>query len=151
MKLSHFIFILGIFVFLLGCKAKMDVEMEKSNPLEGTTWEKVSGEYILGNNKLIKSVKSKYYRAMAIYGKTHCTYVMQDTSRKESNFSAGTYTIKGDSITSTIEMVPYYGDIGKELSFKFYIEGDKMVVMGSDMRLQGYDWKTYHEEWKKID
>ena len=136
-----------VFVFILGCK--MDVEIEKENPLEGTTWEAVSLK--ITGDTIITQPQSKYERAIQFYGKTHYAVVVQDTSLKYSHFFVGTYQYNGDSYMSTTIMYPYYEDIGKSVKFKFQVDGDKMVVTGADFHSGGHYLKTYREEWKRID
>ena len=149
MKLSQLICILILFLFLLGCKAKMDVEVEKSNPLEGTTWEAISLK--VTGDTIITLPQSSYERTILLYGKTHYAVVSQDTSLKDSHYEVGTYICKGDSLTYTLLIFPYYEDIGKSFKNNFQIEGNKLVVTGENLHYYGKDWKTYREEWKRID
>ena len=147
MKLSYFICVLFLFVFFLSSTVGAQ---EKMNPLEGTTWEKVSGEATFGDSTFT-SPQSNYDRAIIVYGKTHFAYVGQDTSRKSSNSFAGTYIYKGDRCTYTLTMYPYYEDIGHSFTLKVQIEGDKMVITGADLHFYGRDWKTYREVYKRLD
>ena len=140
--------IILLFVFLFGCTTTVE---EKKNPLEGTTWIKISGELTRGDGKIITSPKSEYDREIVIYGKKHFAFVGQDTSRKSSHSFAGTYIYKGDRCTYTLTMYPYYEDIGHSFTLKVQIEGDKMVITGADLHFYGRDWKTYREVYKRLD
>ena len=150
MKLTHFIFILILFVFLLGCKARMDVEVEKSNPLAGTTWELTSGKWS-SEDTTFTFPNSTYDRMVVIYGKTHYAVVGQDTSRKSSHFGVGTYSIDDDNLTFTSEMCRSYEEIGKSINLKFQIESDQFILKAKDYRYLGYEWKELHEVYKRID
>ena len=151
MKLSHFIFFLSLFICLLGCKAKMDVELEKSNPLAGTTWELSSGKWLREDTTFTRPT-SPYDQAIMIYGKTHWTYVSQDTSlRKFITSMSGTYSVDGDNMTHTLEICGSYEDIGKSFNYKFKIDGNQLILKIKEYRFFGYDWKEAHQVWKRID
>lgn len=133
-----------VFVFVLSSSTSAQ---EKKNPLEGT-WELVSGEWSR-EDTTFTSPNSPYERTIVIHGKTHWTYVSQDTSRKAFSSQLGTYTVDGDNLTLTFEMCGSYEDIGKSINFKFQIEGDQVITKGG-YRYGGYDWKV-HQVWKRID
>jgi hypothetical protein len=122
---------------------------DEKNPLEGTTWEGISLEVV--GDTTFTFPNSPYGRSVLLYGKRHYAVVVQDTSLKSSHFVIGTYNYNGDSISYTIMMYPNYEDIGFSHSYKVQNEDDKMVITGENLHYYGHDFKTYREEWKRID
>ena len=149
MKLSHFICILILFDFLLSCKAKMDMEVEKTNPLEGTTWELTSGKWSR-EDTTFTFPGSPYDQCIMIFGKTHAAYVNQDTSRKVFSVISGSYGVNKDNLTITIKMCRSYEDIGRSVNWKFKIEDDQLILNAKGYHFRGYDWKS-DQVWKRID
>ena len=153
MKLAHFIIILCLFVFLLVCKEKMDVELEKSNPLEGTTWELTSGKWVREDTTFIFP-NSPYEKRIIIFGKTHYNIVSQDTSLDLSFFASAKYTIDGDNLIPTFKMFSYYETIGNSFTPnppKFQIKDNQLIVKAADYQLGGNYWKELYEVHKRID
>ena len=136
-----------VIVFLLSCTT---IAQEKSNPLEGMTWELTSGEWSRGDTTFTFP-NSPYDRYILIFGKTHYSSVGQDTSRNVSSSQVGTYSIDEDNITFTAEMYSYYADIGKPFTWKYQIEGDQLIFKATDFHFVGHDWKELHEVYKRID
>jgi len=122
---------------------------EKKNPLAGTTWEGISLE--VKGDTTFTFPNSPYDRSVLLYGKRHFAIVQQDTSRESSHFVIGTYNYNGDTISTTIMMYPNYEDIGFSHSFKVQIEDDKLVITTENLHYYGRDFKSYREEWKRID
>jgi hypothetical protein len=116
--------IIVVFVFLLSCSPGAQ---EKKNPLEGTTWELVSGKWER-EDTTFKFPNSLYDREIVVYGKTHFNLVSQDTSRNVSYGFSATYTIDGDNYTITPKMTDIYEAIGKPFNLKLKIEGDQLAV-----------------------
>jgi len=138
------IFLVFVFVFSSSTFAQ-----EKKNPLAGTTWELTSGKWSSEDTTLVYP-NTPYDRTIMIYGKTHWTHVRQDTSRKVSSSSSGTYSVDGDNLTVTLEMSRSYGDIGKSVDYKFQIEGNQQIIEAKSIRYNGHDWKS-DQVWKRID
>jgi len=130
--------------------SRMTSAQEKKNPLVGTTWEGISLKAI--GDTTFTFPNSPYDRSVLLYGKRHLAIVQQDTSQESSHFVVGTYNYNGNSISNTIMMYPNYEDIGRSFpNNKIQIEDDKMVLSTENLHYYGYDFKTYHEEWKRID
>jgi hypothetical protein len=85
-----------------------------------------------------------------IYGETHWAYVSQDTSLKLDMSLLGTYSVDGDNVILTMNMTPYYKDIGSSSTAKFQIEGDQMTQKSGDYHFGGFKWKGYDQVWSRI-
>ena len=153
MKLSYFIYAIILLVFLLGCKAKMDMEIEKSNPLEGTTWEMVSAKYTWGDSTLICPM-SEFHQGLEIWGKTHVVGVWQDTSGLDSAFVGHMYTIKDDTVIFKIKFHYISKFVGHSFKLKYEFKEDQLIFSGifpeKKWKLGTNDMELY-EVWKKID
>ena len=140
-----------LFVFLLGCK--VDVDVEKENPLEGTTWEMISAKYTWGDSTYIRPT-SEFHRGLSIWGKTHTAAVWQDTSKQESFFCGHAYTIEGDTITFNIKLFADPRGVDRSFKVKYELKENQLILSGIIPRKKwenrNHDMNLY-EVWKTID
>jgi len=122
---------------------------ENNNQLEGT-WELISGKIIL-SVKTIDTTPGEFERVIKIINKTHFATIGQDTSKQESYFNAGNYSLSENVYTENLELFSKISLIGSSLSYKIKIEGDQLTMSGP-LKKKGEEepgWQL-HEVWKKI-
>ncbi|MHA2329925.1 MAG: hypothetical protein ACXACR_15515 [Candidatus Hodarchaeales archaeon] len=122
MKLSCFICVLFVFVFLLGCTTGT---VEKKKPIEGT-WELISAKYSDPDTTYLWP--EDHDRQIKMISRTHMVWISQDTSREDVyGFGGGKYTLNGDNYTEHIEMFIESTWVGKSIPYKIKIEGDTLI------------------------
>ena len=136
-----------IFVFLLSCTTSAQ---EKKNPLAGTTWDLTSMKNVR-EDTTTTFPNSPSDQAIMIFGKTHYSFVHQDTSRDANSGSSFTYKVDGDNFTAIPQMYNALEAIGKPVKLKFKIEGDQLFFEATDWHFGGHDYKSFHQVWKRID
>lgn len=150
MKLSYFICVLFLFVFLLSSTVSAQ---EKKNPIEGT-WELVSAKWSNPDTTGLWPV-TDHDQQIKMISRTHFVWINQDTSRKDVyGFGGGKYTLDGDKYTEHIEMFNSPEWIGKSVTFTMKVEGDTLIQSGKmplkKLGLADNDQETY-EVYKRID
>jgi len=96
------------------------------NPVVGT-WKviSVSGTNTDGTTFDVQVGKdANGGRSMKIYGETHFAVVGHGADGKFTNAAAGSYVLKGDTVTEKIENASDPDAIGKEWVHEFSISGD---------------------------
>jgi predicted secreted protein len=121
---------------------------DKKNPLEGTTWELTSGEWVREDTTLTFP-NTPSDQAIIIFGKTHYGLVAQDTSRDFSWFVLSEYALGGNSFTTNFKMVTDERAIGTSFTPTFQIEGDQLTIEAKDYTAGVYKMKNYREVWNR--
>ena len=142
MKLKHYLLFL-IFLLLISCELK-------KIPVEGT-WELISASWIVPDT--IKFPNSDYDKEIKIIGEKHFLFIRQDTTNDNLFFSGGgTYSLKDNEFTETIEFTSMGNDIGHSIKYNCKFDGDIWIMTGP-IKKEGekeYGWQIY-EKWKKIE
>ena len=150
--------LLAICLFLVGCKS------EKKNTLEGV-WELVEARYTTAGK-----TESTNEKVIKMYTKKHWVIIGQAPNRqkftgegtdsellnaaKTFGMEAGTYTIKDDILTESVEFAFVPNWVGATVSFKIKWEGDKWIQTGTfpnkALGMGENDTESY-EVWKRIE
>jgi hypothetical protein len=148
---------LAICSFLAGCKS------EKKNTLEGV-WERVEVRFTTAGK-----TESPTRKAIKIFTKNHWIILEQEPNRpkisaeatdsellnaaKTFKAFAGTYTLKGDTLTESIEFAPPPRSIGISIPFQIRWEGDRWIQTGKFPKGAGFadDGAESYEVWKRIE
>ncbi len=150
LKGATMIIALAMSVVLSGCSA------EKKNTLEGT-WERVEARFTTAGK-----TESPTRKAIKIFTKNHWVILEQEPNRptisaeatdserlnaaKTFEAFAGTYMLKGDILTESIDFAPPSYSLGTSISFQIRWDGGRWIQTGKMP-----DGDETYEVWKRIE
>ena len=151
------VMLFAICSFLVGCKS------EKKNTLEGV-WERVEARFTTAGK-----TESPTRKAIKIFTKNYWVILEQEPNRPTVSAEAtdsellnaartfeafaGTYTLKGDTLTEFIDFAPPPRSIGISIPFQIRWEGDRWIQTGKFPMGAGFadDDAESYEVWKRIE
>jgi hypothetical protein len=131
--------------------------------LEGV-WERVEARFTAAGK-----TESPTRKAIKIFTKDHSVILEQEPNRPTISAKAtdserlnaakafeafdGTYTLKGDTLTESIEFTPTPRSIGVSIPFQIQWEGDQWIQTGNFPKGAGFadDDAESYEAWKRIE
>jgi hypothetical protein len=117
-----------IFLFLLLLSLCNCVEKEASKNIEGT-WKMVYAETIENDTIKLKDLSNTTF--IKIINRSHFAFFNQENT-STANFygGAGTYTLKGNNYTETLNFTAVEAIKKHQFSFKIEIKGDTLIQSG---------------------
>jgi len=127
--------ILFLYIFLISCDTKMDVEKPVGvrNPLEGT-WKLISGTIIQGGDTTNTDyTKNKSF--IKIINQNHFSFVDHDLNKGKDSLAnytsgAGAYTFKDSTYTEHLEYCSDRAWEGNDFTFTILIRDDTLTQTG---------------------
>ena len=126
---------------IIGCMEQSHQETEtKSLPIQGT-WKLLTGTLIEKGATTITDY-TKDLSFIKIINETHFAFLMHDTRKDSTNFSAGggRYELNGDKYTEHLEYCNAKEWEGHDFHFTVTIKGDTLVQQGIEkIEAEGID------------
>lgn len=122
---------IGIILFLCTSHCAKLQEEEKPMPIEGT-WKMVYAEMIENDSIKLKDLKATTF--IKIINTSHFAFFNQhDTSSQAFYSGAGTYTLKGNQYTETLNFTTVDAIRNHQFPFTVEIKNDTLIQFGTEL------------------